>query len=217
MKQILFLFIFIIPFFLTAQVSESVLPMSQGSYNSLTITLKDISQKDAENVWKDYMKSLGNKTKYLRKEKEYFVDDASVPQISSSTIDIYSKSEKTGNDILFTVWFDLGGGYLTSKSQPEKYTAAVTMLNDYQREISRFKTNELLKTEEKTLSQLNSDLKRLVNDKEDYEKEIKKAEERIASYKAKIEQNIKDQSAKQTEITKQQAVVEKVKTDLSKI
>lgn len=82
--------------------------MSQGSKNALTVTLSDIRANDVDAVWKDYMKTMGNKTKYQRKEKEYFVDDPSMPEISKSTVDIYSKTEESGKDVQFSVWFDLG-------------------------------------------------------------------------------------------------------------
>jgi hypothetical protein len=216
MKLIFFLFT-ILPCVAWAQVSEGVKAMSQGSNNALTVTLSDIRANDVDAVWKDYMKTMGNKTKYQRKEKEYFVDDASMPEISKSTVDIYSKTEESGKDVQFSVWFDLGGGYLSSSGQPDQYKAAVNVMNDFVREINRFKLNEHLKTEMNKISKMNNDLKKLVSDKDSYEKDIKKAEEKIVDAKAKIEQNIKDQAAKQAEITTQQAAIDKVKSDLDKI
>lgn len=84
-------------------------------------------------------------------------------------------------------------------------------MNDFVREINRFKLNEHLKTEMNKISKMNNDLKKLVSDKDSYEKDIKKAEEKIVDAKAKIEQNIKDQAAKQAEISTQQAAIDKVK------
>ncbi len=216
MRLLFFLFT-ILPCVTWAQINEGVKAMSQGSNNALTITLSDIRAKDVENVWKDYMKTMGNKTKYQRKEKEYFADDASLPEVSKSTVDIYSKAEESGKDVQFSVWFDLGGGYLSSSGQPDQYKAAVNVMNDFVREINRYKINEQLKAEMNKMSKMNNDLKKLVSDKDSYEKDIKKAEEKIAEAKAKIEQNIKDQATKQAEITTQQAAIDKVKSDLEKI
>ncbi|QLH30487.1 MAG: hypothetical protein HWD63_14580 [Candidatus Parvibacillus calidus] len=152
--------------------------MSQGSNNALTVSLTDISVSDAEKVWKDFAKTFGGKIKYNKKEKEYFVDDASVPSVSTNTIDLYSKAEKVGTEVAYSVWFDLGGGYLSSTSNAAMYSNAVSFMKDFLREVERFKINEQLKIEMKSLEKLNDNLKSLTRDKEGYEKDIKKAEEK---------------------------------------
>lgn len=215
-KLILFLCTFL-PLLATAQVTESSKVMSQGSNNALTVSLTDISVSDAEKVWKDFAKTFGGKIKYNKKEKEYFVDDASVPSVSTNTIDLYSKAEKVGTEVAYSVWFDLGGGYLSSTSNAAMYSNAVSFMKDFLREVERFKINEQLKIEMKSLEKLNDNLKSLTRDKEGYEKDIKKAEEKITESKAKIEQNIKDQASKQSEINAQQSKIDKIKSDLSKL
>ncbi|HQN57849.1 MAG TPA: hypothetical protein PLR24_11470, partial [Saprospiraceae bacterium] len=80
-----------------------------------------------------------------------------------------------------------------------------------------FKINEQLKVEMKALDKLNDNLKSLTRDKDGYEKDIKKAEDKITESRAKIEQNVKDQANKQTEINTQQAKIDKIKADLQKL
>ncbi len=215
-KLILFLCSFF-PLLASAQVTESVKAMSQGSNNALSVSLADISVSDAEKVWKDFAKTFSSKIKYNKKEKEYFVDDASVPSVSPNTIDLYSKAEKVGNEVAFSVWFDLGGGYLSSASNAAMYSNAVSFMKDYMKEVERFKINEQLKVEMKALDKLNDNLKSLTRDKDGYEKDIKKAEDKITESRAKIEQNVKDQANKQTEINTQQAKIDKIKADLQKL
>lgn len=217
MKNTILLILLLSSFKLTAQVSESLRPMSQGNNNSLTVSFNGISTNDAERIWKKYVDQFGGKSKYTKKAKELFVDNASIGSINDNTIDIYSKAEKLGDDVIFTVWFDLGGAYLSSAAHPTKYPAASDLMSGYIKEVNRFKTSEKLKEEEKKLSGLESDLKDMNRDKENYEKEIKKAEERIADYRSKIEQKVKDQSAKQAEIESQKTAVDGVKSTLDKI
>lgn len=217
MNRLFFLLTCFIPGLVAAQVSEGGKPMTQGTNNALTVTLNGISVSDAEKIWKSYIQPFDGKSKYNKKADELFVDNASIASVSANTIDLYSKAEKVGDDVNFSVWFDLGGAYLSSIAHPDRYPAAVEVMKGYLREISRFKTNEQLKEEEKKLDKLNSSLKDLTRNKDSYEKEIKKAEEKIAESKSKIEQNIKDQAAKQAEIDAQKSVVDKVKSDLDKI
>jgi len=217
MNRLFFLFTCFIPGLMIAQVSEGGKPMTQGTNNALTVTLNGISVSDAEKIWKNYIGPFDGKSKYNKKANELFVDNASIASVSPNTIDLYSKAEKVGNDVNFSVWFDLGGAYLSSIAHPDRYPAAVEVMKGYLREISRFKTNEQLKEEEKKLDKLNSSLKDLTRDKEGYEKDIKKAEDKITESKSKIDQNIKDQAAKQAEIDAQRSVIDKVKSDLDKI
>ena len=102
--------------------------------------------------------------------------------------------------MLFSVWFDLGGAFLSSTAHADKYPAASEVMVDYYREVEKYKTQEKLENEESKLKSLNGNLKDLTRDKENHEKDIKKAEEKIAELKAKIDQNVKDQAAKQAEI-----------------
>ena len=217
MKNIILVICLLFSFRMFSQVSESLRPMSQGNNNSLTVSFNGISTNDAEKIWKKYVDQFGGKSKYNKKAKELFTDNASIGSISENTLDIYSKAEKLGDDVLFTAWFDLGGAYLSSAAHPTKYPAASDLMMGYIKEVNKFRKNELLKEEEKKLESLNGNLKDINRDKDNYEKEIKKAEEKIADYKSKIEQKMKDQSAKQAEIDAQKTVVDGVRSNLEKI
>ena len=210
----LLLFISIISY---GQVSESPRPMSLGLNNALTVSLTGVSVGDAERIWKKYASQFDGSSKWNKKAQELFIDKASINTIGENTVDLYSKAEKVGDDVLFSVWFDLGGAFLSSTAHADKYSAASEVMVDFSREVEKFKTQEKLENEESKLKSLSGNMKDLTRDKEGYEKDIKKAEEKIAELKGKIEQNLKDQAAKQAEIDAQQSVIETVKTTLSKI
>ena len=102
-------------------------------------------------------------------------------------------------------------------AHPERYKAGSDIMIGFLKEIERFKISESLKVEERKLDKLNGNLKDLVRTNESLAKDIKKAEEKIADAKLKIEQYTKDQAAKQSEIDAQKALVDGVKSNLEKI
>ncbi|HQW11716.1 MAG TPA: hypothetical protein PLP06_06185 [Saprospiraceae bacterium] len=202
---------------LQGQVSESVRNMSAGDNNSLSIIVNGIEPKDVESVWEKFTKQYDGKQKYNRKAKELMIDNATIKTLSDNTVDVYSKAERVGDATQFTLWFDLGGAYLNSKDHPERYQAAVTLLNEFDKETKRFVVNQQLKEAEKALSKLEDQQKSLVKDKEGLEKDIKKAEDKIQGWKKDIDKSVNDQAAKASEIEKQKAEVDRIKTNLSGI
>ena len=217
MKHISIFCFFLYSYAAQCQVSEGLRSMSQGNNNALVVSLVGVSQNDAEKIWKKYMDGFGGKSKFNKKSGELFTDNASLPTISENTVDVYGKAEKLGDDIIFASWFDLGGAYLSNAAHPERYKAGSDIMIGFLKEIERFKISESLKVEERKLDKLNGNLKDLVRTNESLAKDIKKAEEKIADAKLKIEQNTKDQAAKQSEIDAQKALVDGVKSNLEKI
>ncbi len=210
----LFLFFSLYSF---GQVSEGMKPMSRGNNNALTVSLSGVSVNEAEKIWKKYVDKYDGRDKWNKKAKELFIDNASISTIGDNTVDLYSKAETMGDGVLFSVWFDLGGAYLSSIAHADKYVAASEVLSGYYREVEKYKTEQKLDNEENKLKDLTGNMKDLARDKESYEKDIKKAEEKINDLRARIEQNNKDQAAKQAEIDAQRSVVDGVKSTLGKI
>ena len=210
-----------------AQIRETTASMSQGSNNALAI---DVPYNDPEKVldeFEDYAEDFKAKTK--KKKGELFADNAQVKSIGgNNTIDIYAKAEKGDNKTILTVWFDLGGAYLSSKSHGEKYGEAVKWLNDFASRMVKKGIEDELKAEQKKLDALNDEQKNLVRDKEkldrsiiDGEKDIKDMEAKIAQTKQNIEKakqdivtNQEKQKGKVADIEKQKEVVKKVEARL---
>ena len=210
-----------------AQVRENTASMSQGSNNALAV---DIAYLDPEKVldeFEDYVEDFKAKTK--KKKGELFGDNAQIKSIGgNNTIDVYAKAEKGDNKSILTVWFDLGGAYLSSKTHGEKYGEAVKWLNDFANRMVKKSIEDELKAEQKKLEALNDEQKDLVRSKEkldksivDGEKDIKDMEAKIGQTKQNIEKakqdiitNQEKQKGKATDIEKQKEVVKKVEAKL---
>jgi hypothetical protein len=212
---------------INAQIREITTSMSQGSNNALAI---DILYADPEKVldeFEDYVENFKAKTK--KKKGELFGDNAQIKSIGgNNTIDVYAKAEKGDNKSILTVWFDLGGAYLSSKTHGEKYGEAVKWLNDFASRMVKKNIEDELKAEQKKLETLTDEQKELVRSKEkldksiiDSEKDIKDLEAKIAQTKQNIEKakqdiitNQEKQKDKTTDIEKQKEVVKKVEAKL---
>lgn len=202
------------------QFAEAVRPMSQGDHNSYML---DFKIGDADNIgklWADYQKSFKTKKpKEDRKTKEYFADDATISSISDNTIDIYStvKDKGTSAGAFVTVWFDLGGAYLSSSRHPDRIEAAKTWLQGFQEVVAKEYAAETLKAEEDLLKNMEKELKNLEKDKDSATSEIKDLEKALEEAKANLKTAEKAVSTKQEEVNKQSEMVKSAKQKLKKM
>jgi len=197
------------------KVTESIEKIGDGKNNCLVVTIVGADEDDVAKAWKDKMKDTGGK---VSGKTEMFVDDASLPSISSNTIDVYSViSEKDGN-VQFMVGFDLGGAFLNSKEHVSGYKVAEKMIYDFavaqakyavEKQIEEQK-NSIAKTT-KDVENLTKDNEKLAKDIEDYKKRIEDAEKNIESNKESIvtgNKNLEEQNSALKELEKKLGEVE---------
>lgn len=200
----------------SAQITEREKTMSVGVYNALILELPDTGRKFAENIWKNYLKQHGGKTKKNKKAKEYFTDNISLAGIGSN-IDVFSNVSESGGLAEVTIWVDLGEEYLNSYSHANRYVEAEKFLMRFALEVTREKIKLELEQEEKRLTKLKKNLKKLERANSNYHRDIRVAEERITKAKANIEQNEIDQEETKSAIDLQKEAVELVKKKLSNL
>ncbi|MCB0559655.1 MAG: hypothetical protein H6573_03030 [Lewinellaceae bacterium] len=200
-----------------AQISEQIKKMSQGANNALMLEIPNTDSKLAGEVWKDYMKSFyDTKPKWERKADEWFCDNAEITAIGrGNTIDIYASSEEKGNDVLFSVWFDLGGAYLSSREHTDPYLEAEKLMMRFALEVAQEKTRRELNAENDQLKKLQRDLDRLKSLNDRYHKDIERAEEAIKNAQQNIVDNQKMQEDMLRQITEQEKLIEGVQKRLN--
>lgn len=178
------------------KVSESVEKIGDGKNNCLVVTITGANEDDVAKAWKDKMKDTGGK---ISGKKEMFVDDASLPSVSSNTIDIYSVIEEKDGNVRFMVAFNLGGAYLNSKEHSSGYKSAEKMIYDFA--VSQAKSavekkieaqKDVISKTTKNIENLTKDNEKLAKDIEDYKKRIEDAEKSIEKNKSDIETGNKD-------------------------
>ncbi len=209
------LFIFTALGFSWAQISEGTRSMSLGSNNSLSLDIPNADEKTAKKVWSKFMKQYDGKTKSSRKTGETFTDNAEITALGgSNTVDVYAKFADAGENCNITVWFDLGGAYLSSDMHPDKYSEGEKMLIRFAIEVAIEATKKELDQEEKRQKELERKQSKLVKNNEDLHRDIENYKEKIKKAEAEIEQNVKDQKNTKAAIEEQKEVVGQVKKKL---
>lgn len=219
MKNLLFLLI-VLPSFVFAQsYEEQEMAMSNGLQNGFMVTIEGLKDKDVVSIWEKYSKDvLGEKAKRDRKSDEYRTMDANIDALSETTTNVYAKIADKGDKLVgVKVWFNLGGAYLNSTAHQDKMKFVEDMSNFLVVQGEMEKTRQMIKAEEKTLSNLNGDMKNLKKEKSNFEKDIEKAKEAIKNAEAGIAANIESQANKTVEIDEQKARVEELKSELGKL
>ncbi|MEZ4948997.1 MAG: hypothetical protein R2784_06350 [Saprospiraceae bacterium] len=93
------------------EVKEATQNMHQGAKNAFSITLVDVEDKLVENQWEDLIKNYKGKVKNVKKADEKIAEAIRIQAISGTgDINVYSKAEEQGDDVLFTVWFEMDNG-----------------------------------------------------------------------------------------------------------
>jgi valyl-tRNA synthetase len=201
---------------LNAQVREQTRSMSQGTESALVIKIPNTNEKLVAEVWQDYIKdAYKGKTKWNRKEKEWFTDNVSITAIGGvNTVDLYTAISKSGQDVELALWCDLGGAFLSSRDHRDRYDEAEKMLMRFSMEVAKAGVMAELDDQMKELKKLESDLKKLQNENERYHKDIEKAEEAIQKAKEGIVKNEKEQERAAEIIKKQNDIIENTKKRL---
>ncbi len=188
---LLFVFLLIESPFSKAQVIEDERSMSQGNQTAYIIDIINTNDKFVENIWKKYLKSFGGKSKRNRNSGEIIIENAKISAIGKGrNINLYTTFEQVGDDVLLSMWVDLGDEFLSSKNDINQVQGAKDFLADFSKEVKREILRLQVKEEGEFLEKLEVNLKRLERDKLRYEREIEMAEAKILKNKTKIEENI---------------------------
>jgi len=204
------------PFVHAQDVAEEVRGMNLGANNAVVLTLPQYDQKMAEGVWKDYLKEFDGKTRRVKRSKESFTDDASIPFISSNTVDLYSIVESNGAGSKVVLWTDLGGSFLTSDDHQEAYEGMMVFLDGYQKALNVEQIRLDLKMEEDELKDMEKNLSKLQRQNEKFHREIEDWQQKIAENEDLIKTNVKDQEDMQVTIENQKGEIRDVEVKLAK-
>jgi len=218
MKRLSFFFLMMASMInLDAQVYEQYKTMSQGDRNALTMTLPQNKDKFVGSLWNAYLKEFyGTKSKFNKKTGEWFSDNVDMPAIGlGNTVDVYATAEQINDDVRLSVWFDLGGAYLTLREHYDRYPEAEKLMMRFALEVAQKSTEEQLGAEEKKLKDLENELKKLQNNNERFLKDIERARETIRKSEEGIAKNDKDQAATQEKIEQQKKAIEAVRRKLN--
>lgn len=197
-----------------AQITEESRVMALGNQNAIFMTLDDASSSFAEKTWKDFIKKYG-KVKKVKKSNEWIVADAQVLDIGGTQlIDIYARTEESGNGSQIVMWVDMNGEFVNSDDHGDAFDGAVALLEDYAHRVKVDLIVIELEEQTKALGKLENQMKKLKKDNDGYHKTIEQAKARIAKAEEDIAKNLQDQELTSQEIGAQTEVVGDVRTRL---
>jgi len=191
--------------------------MSKGEQNGIEVYLNGTKPEDAKDALSKWGKKYKAKVVVDKKSPEIFIDNAQIPTVSANSVDIYAVVIPADNGSKVIFYTDLGGAFISSAAYGSQYAAMEAAIKKFAKDQAIVVTDDLLKTEEKTLKNLNGDLKDLTGKKADYLKDIEKAKALIQQREQDITKNDADQTAKQQQISLQQQIIETVKAKRSSL
>ena len=199
------------------EAKERKLSMSLGPQNAWYIEMESADAKMAEKIFYDYIKSYG-KMKYNKKAREHYLMSSAINSINgSSPLDIYAKFDDTKTMATAYIWMDMGGAFISSSEHPKQAQALSQWMYEYFLEVKKNIILNEIKEEEKKLSSLERDLKRLIDKNESLHKEIERARQKIEEAESDIEKNLVDQDNKNKEIESQKDLLNQVNNKLNNL
>ena len=144
------------------EVNDVEAAMSLGTRPAYTTKVKDVNEKTAVKVWEDFLKvEFGAKQKSVNGSDELMAEGAKDKNISKDEFNIYSLAKVSGNDVVITVWVDLGSGFLNKSTSSSAHETAKAKLADYNYTVQRYLASEAVDKEEDKLKNAEKALSRL--------------------------------------------------------
>jgi hypothetical protein len=214
---VILLFLFVSAPFASAQLYEKGVPMSAGNKNAITLSLPDVSVKDVEKVWQQYMDDYyDSKAKWNRKTKEWVIDDADIVALGrGKAVDLYTTFDKAGNGVNVNLWIDLDGEFLSSREYPDRYTDAEKLMMRFALEVAKASVQQELDQEDKQLKHMETDLRKLKSANDRYHKDIEKAQAAIKKAEDNIVKNVREQEEMVKKIELQMELLDQIRKKLN--
>ena len=218
LRILTFLLISIFSGSIFGQIVEAEKVMSAGANNALILEIPDADDKIVSKVWKSFAKSHDAKVKKVKKSDDFITQSPKMSGLTSEGLkNIFVRCDQKGDNVEFHAWFELDDQFLNSYHHPEAFDEAQKVMLNFGLEVAKEYTIMELEGEEKELKKMNSHLKRMVKEKENYEKAIVDYQKKIEEAKINIENNIVEQARMQENIESQNGTIESVKKKLANL
>ncbi|MGZ3920026.1 MAG: hypothetical protein ACXVNO_07600 [Bacteroidia bacterium] len=183
-------------------VKEGSEKFSSGTQPAAVTTIHQAKLNDVIDEWKKVLKDYKNE-KVKDNNNEVFGDNVLIKDWGNNPVDFYTKFEenKTEKTIRMSTAVDLGGVYLSSSHDKDKFRYVETMMKNFAVRMTKEPIADELKNSEKALAKLEDNQK-------DLEKDKRNLQEDIINYKNKIAKAEKDVVVKDGEIAKKKGEVD---------
>lgn len=194
-------------------IATPVLQMSKGEQQAILVK---INNKDTEQVtkrWKKAMNPKGLKDAFNQSPKvdkdraEYHVTGVVIEEISGDTLEIYSTIYNEEDKTVITTFFERNGVFLSENNALPEFKAAQAYVREFAIDSYKNAIKEDIKNQDKIVSDLKGQLKKLDKDNLKNEKSIAKNTSEISTIESEIKINLADQSRFEEPISNQKGVL----------
>ena len=182
---------------------------STGSQNAIVTTIYENNADDAISEWKKVLKDFKYE-KVKDSDNEVFGDNILVKEWGNNPVDFYTKFEedKKAKTVKMSVAVDLGGTYLTSSTDGDKFKFVEKMVKDFAIKMTKEPITLAVKAAEKQQAKLEDDQKDLEKDNKNYKEDIEEFKNKIAKAEKEVVEKDVEITQKKSEISIQKKVVD---------
>jgi len=199
-------------------VKEGNEKFSSGSHNAVVATIMENKVDEVTDEWRKILKDFKHE-KVKEKDGELFGDNILIKDWGNNPVDFYTRFEedKKDNVIKMYVAVDLGGTYLSSSGDKDKYKYVEKIVKEFSLKMTKAPIELAVKEADKLLGKMEDSQKDLEKDNKNLKSDIENYKEKIKKAEADAKINEENQVKKKAEITAQKKVAEDLKKKLDKV
>lgn len=196
--------------------SEGLQDMSLGDHTAFSLVLDDADDKLVMEVWKDFLKQYGGKTRKVKRSSELYTDDAQASVLGPNPVDIYSLVDGKGSGSVLSIWVDAGGSFVNSEDNPDGADGVEFLLDEFQKSLHVRQVENELKEQEKELKDRERMLAKLEAANDKLHRQIADWQDKIAKAEGDIEVNVTEQADAEQLIQDQKDLLHQIEVKLAK-
>ncbi len=190
------------------QVMEGKNTCSLGSQSSFSIQIPQVKQKEIMSAWRKYVKQ-GTKKSAEEDGGEIILSQAVIPALGIDTFTVYAKTEATDRGVLFTSFYHWNDSLFISSSIDVSKTEKISgFIRTFAIQEYKNAVEDELKTNQKMLKTLESNLEDLISENDNSAKKINEYKRNIEQLKSDIKTTDKELDLKSEEVIRQKLYVE---------
>lgn len=200
------------------EVKEGTEKFSTGSQNALSVTIYSATKDDVESKWKSLLKDFKNE-KVKSNGGEIFGDNILIKDMGNNPVDVYTTftEDKKTMTVTMHVAVDLGGAYLKSSGEKDRYKVMEKLMKDFAVKMTKEALQEKVDIAAKALGKLEDQQKDLEKENKNLHGDIEDYNKKIAKANEDIKTNEQNQQKKKTEIEAQKKLVDEAKKLVEKV
>jgi hypothetical protein len=192
--------------------------MSLGTRPGFTIQVDNVKLKSAENLWYEFVKDeFGSRPRSVKGFDELKAEEAKLKSISKEQFNLHSAMKASGDNVILTIWFDMGTSFLNGKESPNLAETAKAKLVDFYYYVQKDNAKNVIKEQEDKYKDAEKALSRLVDQGESITKDIRNYEDKVQEAKREKEKNINEQTIAKTALEEQRLKLDDAKKALDNI